>query len=206
MEIIKIRFLQISGIVVGGLTTLALFAKSSVPSYVYPISFGVFMFVYNKWIWKLITPRVNFDGDWWGFTEYQILERKFGNDEPKLPNKKPHIVSFYQSPFELRIEPSEGKDMIIWKADAIAIYSEGKVVMAYSVKRESSDKGFPLETKGYEEMHVVDRNWFGIPTKLKGVFFHVAEPDKNLFRGETEYYRGKPPKNMEMEIRKNENN
>ena len=202
MEIIKARFLHVSGIVVAGLTCLALKVGNTIPSFIYPLFFAAFCFIYTKWLWKLVTPQLNVDADWWGYTEYQVLERKAGNDVPHLPIKKLHFIAFRQNPFELTIKASEGKDMVVWWADAITLYSEGRIVMAYSVKRKSNNKGFPPETKGYEEMHVVKRNWLGNPTQLKGVFFHAAEPGKNLFSGETEYYRGKAPKNIEKKIKK----
>jgi hypothetical protein len=200
MELAKVRFIQFSGIFVGILIFLAAMVGNVIPGFVYPILFAVFGFLYTKWIWKWVTPRINFDGYWWGYTEYQVLERKIGNEIPQLPNKKPHLIKFHQDPFQLAIEASVGKDMVIWQADAITLYQEGRIVMAYSVKRKSGDIGFPLETKGYEEMYVIERNQFGSPTKLKGIFFHAAEPGKNLFRGETEYFKGKPPKNIDLEI------
>lgn len=202
MELMKARFFQSSGVVVGGLTTLALTIGDSIPNFAYPIAFGAFGFVYTKWLWKIITPTLNLDGNWWGYTEYITLEHKGQNEVPILPNKKPHFVIFRQSPFHLTIESSDGKDMVSWKADAIRMYEEGRIVMAYSVSRRNSDRGFPAETKGYEELNVVERNWLGFPTRLKGKFYHAAEPGKNLFSGETEYFKSEPPDNIKKKIKK----
>ena len=202
MELMKARFFQSSGVVVGGLTTLALIMGDSIPNFVYPITFGFFGFIYTKWIWKIVTPTLNIDGNWWGYTEYKTIERKSQNNQPNLPNKKPHFVIFRQSPFDLTVESSEGKDMVYWKADATRIYEDGRIVMAYSVNRKNTDKGFPPETKGYEELSVVERNWFGFPIRLKGKFYHAAEPGKNLFSGETEYFKSVPSDNIRKKIKK----
>jgi hypothetical protein len=192
MELLKVRFLQVSGMLVGALTATAVALGDDLPSYIYPVFFGVFGLVYTKWIWKLITPDLNLSGTWWGYTEYKTLERKSQKEQPVLPNKKPHLVKFKQSPFDLCVESSEGKDMVFWKSDAVKLHENGRIVMAYSVSRKTSDKGFPEETKGYEELEVLERNWIGFPIKLKGKFFHAAEPGKNLFSGETEYFKSKP--------------
>lgn len=202
MELIKARFFQYSGVVVGGLTTLALTVGDIIPDFVYPIIFSVFGIVYTKWIWKIVTPSLNLDGSWWGYTEYLNIERKSQNDEPNLPNKKPHYVKFRQSPFDLTVESSEGQDMVYWKADATRIYEDGKIIMAYTVSRKNEDKGFPPLTKGYEELTVVERNWIGFPKRLKGKFYHAAEPGKNLFSGETEYFKSVPPINVKGKINK----
>ena len=73
MELMKARFFQSSGVVVGGLTTLALIMGDSIPNFVYPITFGFFGFIYTKWIWKIVTPTLNIDGNWWGYTEYKTI-------------------------------------------------------------------------------------------------------------------------------------
>jgi len=195
VEIVQARLLQISGAFVGALGGVAYTYGELIPSFVYPLSFAIFGLVYTKFLWKLFNPNHNYDGDWWGYTEYQFVERQHDEDIPDLPIRKHHIVSFRQSPFEFRIVPSEGKGMNLWKSDSLTAYHEGYLIMAYSVTRSGSDKELP-DVLGYERMTVMDRGFLGAPKTLKGNFYHAAQPDKDLYRGETKYFRGKPPEDI----------
>lgn len=200
METIRARFLQFSGVVVTVMTAAAIKYNSAIPSFLYPLCFAVLGLAYTNLLWRIVTPKHDLNGDWWGHTDYKVLERQAQDELPDLPNRKPHFIRFRQNPFALSIEASEGKDMVSWRAESVTLYPEGRIVMAYTVRRTASDKGFPPDTKGYEEMHVVERNWFGKPKRLRGVFFHAAEPGKNLFSGETEYVRGKAPECIRKRI------
>ncbi len=200
MDTLKIRFFQITGAFIGLLIAAALLWSDKVPSFIYPILFAIWGLLYTKLLWKLFSPNLNLDGKWWGYTDYKYIERHINGNVPKLPIRKPHFVKFKQDPFMLSIENSEGESMVSWRAEAVALYPEGRIVMAYHVIRQQENEGFPKETKGYEEIRVMERNWYGTPVKLKGHFYHAAEPGKNLYSGETIYFRKKIPADINKMI------
>ncbi len=161
-----------------------------VPRYLYSLIIFLAIWLYNKCLWKIVSPRQNFSGKWWGYTNYTCLQRHVVKTESELPTTRQHDIAINQSPFEIRIESSEGAGMVYWKSESMQL--EGNTIkMSYLVTRKQDDiqLGFPKITKGIEELEVVEINFWGMPTRMKGTFHHAALDQCNLYSGETEYFK-----------------
>ena len=143
----------------------------------------------KKWVWKLFHNELNFSGVWEGRSYYTKIEiGKDGvsrNEKSNVVNS--HCANIKQNCLEIQIETSHGPDILSWRTLATDL-SDGILRYAYEAQYNEAKVG-KKEAKGYEEMRVLQRNRWGKPILLSGVFSHCADGERPIYSGKVIFFR-----------------
>ena len=157
----------------------------------YTIFFSVIMTIYEKYIWRLINPKYDYNGYWKMKITYEFLERKTTKrnvEKIELPYTFESVFKIEQSLFDLHFTEGFSAPNETWTDKSLRITENG-FNMSYEINRSDKKPSdyLPSRTLGYEEILVTEKSFWGKPIYLEGRHYHVALPDVPLYRGTTKY-------------------
>jgi len=178
----------------------------------YTVLFSMVLTIYEKYIWRLLITKYDYNGYWKMKITYEFNERKSlkcnTRDGFNLPYVFESVFKIEQNLFGLKFTEGFSAKNETWEDKSLRILENG-FNMSYEINR--SDKkptdSLPSRTLGYEEVIITSRNFFGNPIYMQGRQYHVALPDVPLYRGTTTYERINKSeyKILLEEMRSNEN-
>jgi len=193
------------------LALLVIAAAALLRTYVDPLVAGAFpsaqlrsieslllggLFLGGEWllrrkVWKLVYPRLDFEGWWLGRTTYAAADGRVGKHPPDPIH---HEVYIDQSCISIAILPTGTEhEFANWQSVAMNVLDSGSIGYAYRV-RYHSQPGFPPEATGYEEMSVLEPRDKSLlhrnrPLHLSGGFGHADLGQTPVYRGTAEFVR-----------------
>lgn len=117
-----------------------------------------------------------------------------------LPFRKDHEIRFKQDCLSVAVDYDETEDFHGWNSTVATILVEekGRVGLRYAYEvtyRDGQDRDplLPRQSKGFEELFVVNSTEGEQPTRLTGFFAHTVEDPAPRYSGTVEFVR-KPTK------------
>lgn len=142
----------------------------------------------RKWLWRLERRHFNFSGEWEGQTTYsRVWLNETG--QALVPYESKHNVNMEQDCLSFQLSPTTGSEYVNWGSFAANLIDKDTIRYAYWVRYSNLER-FPPEVKGYEEMNVMRRNWYGRPEMLTGIFYHCIQDIGPIYSGRVVFKRG----------------
>lgn len=160
------------------------------------------LWIFEKYLWRLVNARFDFSGRWSYTSEYEPQEtpRKLEKAVEALHRSLPThgIVTVIQTPFGIRMvegignarrrRPRINED---WHTTSAAIdENTGNVITSYKVYRQPPrDSDVPSFVRGIKEITVEERTWMGRPLILRSRFYNCIGDYPIEFRGRSRFTR-----------------
>lgn len=161
---------------------------------------GVFLWLEKRirlHLWRIAYPELDFAGTWSGSTQYDHQQVKATGDETTFaPFKKLHEIRFKQDCLNIAVDYDETADYHGWNSTVATLVTESKgrvgLRYAYEVQYRQGaqrDARLPVESKGLEEVFVVDSQKGHRPRRITGTFTHTADGPRPRYSGTVAFER-----------------
>ena len=152
------------------------------------VVFVLLEFFYRKYLWRIATPGLDFNGTWKATTFYDAAELL--QPGQLLPTPQVHRAKIQQDALSIRISHT-ADSFASWGSKSMNIVDR-KIMYSYEVNYKNTPS--VVEIIGYEEMSIVETKGFLLlfdrPQRLAGTFYHCAMGlNRPLYRGRAEFVR-----------------
>jgi len=161
-------------------------------SAVYSVVLVLPLLMFERWGWRIVNPKIDFNGYWKLKVTYRHIERSHKDPAMNLemPAEFLNTLTIRQTPFRVRIVEAVAVPFEQWTASNCEVTRDGGISFVYKATRQvESGSRYPTDFGGLETAQVDSRDYRGRPKTLRGQFFHIAKPNIPLYRGTSFYQR-----------------